>query len=1248
MDNKIFRFIFLSIFLLIYINMLYSQNNQDCVGAIAVCQSTYYQENSYSGVGSVNDIPSGLSCPTTCMSAGERNSVWYTFQVQTAGWIDFRIQPIGSDDYDWALFNLATHSCSDLTNTTLLPSMEVSCNWSSETGTQTGANGLSNNTGVDCADASAVPNNPRVWGNVGEIYYLNVSNYSSSSDGYNLNFTNSTATIFDVTPPSFTGINTNIACGSTTITVYFSENVLCSSVNPADFNIVSADGTTHTVTSISGQACSQGGSSENEYVLTVTPAITSGGTYTISLVGPISDACGNVANTASFEFFINQVFCSVVNTVNPDCGVNNGAITVVGNSGSGSYTYTWNTTPVQTGASATGLGAGSYTVTVQDGACHSECNVTLTSGNPPTIATSTTPATCGANNGTATATPTGAPPYTYTWSTTPAQTDSIATGLAPGSYTVTVNDANSCPATASVTISASASPQISNIAVVNAKCTDDNGSLTVNVTNGSTPYTYSWSTTPVQTGQTASNLPAGSYTVTVSDANSCTTTSSATVVFQPGPSITDQDITHSTCGSANGTITIYTNSGTAPLTTTWSTTPPQSGNTASNLLPGSYTVTVSDANSCTATATYTINDNPGPQITSPIIVDALCGANNGSIQITVTGGTAPVTQAWSTSPVQTGTSITDLAPGSYTVTVTDGNSCTITQSFSVINVAGPTISNSSIQNATCSQSNGSISIVVNSTGSLTYAWSTTPTQTSQNLSNIPAGSYTVTVTDENNCTVTASFNVQNISGPSITNTSRQHATCGQSNGRASITVSGGTAPISYSWNTTPPQSTATATGLAQGTYIVTVTDGTGCTITSSFTIQDLAGPQITQIIKTDETCTGMNGSATVQYSGGNGIISITWSTVPPQTTATINNLASGTYNVTIRDTNNCTATSSVTIVNFPSPTIDGFTAQDELCDEQNGSIQVNYTGGTPPISFAWNTVPVQHNQTATNLIGGSYSVTITDVHNCTVQATWTIINHPKPTSLFSNIVMDTCIVGSGKVTAFAEGGSGVYSYIWNTEPAQNTESATGLFPGMYAVSISDGYCTIVDSILIIGIPGPNADFSLTPPLATLSNATIRFTDLTEPEIVSWKWHFGDGFTDNVQNPVHIYQNTGNYEVFMVVMDNHGCIDTAWGSVIIDVDFGIWIPNAFTPNEDGKNDRFGPRAVGFLERDYEMKIYDRWGQMVFETHDYYQQWDGTIKGSDIENNVIATYVYRIVIYDNLNKRHVLVGKLSLIY
>ncbi len=450
------------------------------------------------------------------------------------------------------------------------------------------------------------------------------------------------------------------------------------------------------------------------------------------------------------------------------------------------------------------------------------------------------------------------------------------------------------------------------------------------------------------------------------------------------------------------------------------------------------------------------------------------------------------------------------------------------------------------------------------------------------------------------------------------------------------------------WNTTPPQSTASATGLAQGTYIVTVTDASGCTITSSFTIQDLAGPQITQIVKIDETCTGMNGSATVQFTGGNGAIGITWSTVPPQTTATINNLSSGTYNVTIRDTNNCTATSSVTIVNFPSPTIDGFTAQDELCDAQNGSIQVNYTGGSAPFTYDWNTIPIQHSQTASNLVGGSYTVTITDVHNCTAQATWTIVNHPKPTSQFTNIVMDTCIVGSGKVTAFAQGGSGVYSYLWNTEPAQNIESATGLFPGVYTVAINDGYCTILDSIEIIGIPGPDADFTLTPPLATLSNATIRFTDLTDPQIVNWKWHFGDGFTDNVQNPVHIYQNTGNYEVFMVVKDNHGCIDTAWGSVIIDVDFGIWIPNAFTPNEDGKNDRFGPRAVGFIERDYEMKIYDRWGQMVFETHDYYQQWDGTIRGSDVENNVIATYVYRIVIYDNLNKRHVLVGKLSLIY
>ncbi|MGI6320757.1 MAG: PKD domain-containing protein [Bacteroidales bacterium] len=1232
---------FIFAILVIFINSSSAQNPQDCVGAITVCQDTYWQASTYSGIGNVNDIPSGYDCPITCMYGGEKNSVWYTFQVQQSGWLDFRIQPHINEDYDWALFNLTTHDCSALQNPTLLQQLEVSCNWTAQTGI-TGANSLSPNSGSHCVGSSGAPNNPRIWVNVGEIYYLNVSNWTGGS-GYKIDFTNSTAQIYDNTAPSFVGINTNIACGSNTITVYFSENVACSSVTPSSFEIIAEDGTQHTVTSVYSSNCSQGGAMDNEFVITVSPPITSGGTYNITLVEPLEDMCGNVSDDASFSFFIAHVSCEIVDFLNPDCGASNGAIQVQGVYGSGSYTYEWSHDPSLNSNFATDLAAGTYTVTIHDGACSSTCEITLDAGDIPELTTSSTPATCGAANGTASVNATGNDPFTYQWSTSPVQTTQTATGLSGGTYVVTVTDNNGCSATASVVVGASDDLDVS-LNANNSVCVDNSGSISTTV-NGEAPFSYSWSNGA--TSGTISNLPAGTYTVTVTDANSCTATASATIQHFPGPEIDNVDIVHANCGLENGYILIEPAMPAAlGIEFEWNTTPTQYSPGIQDLAPGSYTVTITDINGCSITETYTIDDNPGPEITQVDIEDANCGNADGSIEISYTSTADPTTISWNTNPPQSTNSISDLAPGTYEVIITDANGCTTTGAYSILNIPGPSISNSSITHATCGQSNGGVNIVINSTESLTYQWNSNPQQNTQNLSDVPAGSYTVTVTDEAGCSTTATYVVNNTSGPELSSTSFTNATCSNNNGSATINVSGGTNPISYQWNTTPAQTTNTASNLEAGTYVVTVTDGTGCTITSTYTISDLAGPTITSIDKIDEVCDGMNGSATVIYNGGNGNINIVWNTIPPQTTTTINNLDAGTYQVTIKDTNNCEAIETVTIINHAGPTIESFTSTDELCDEVNGSITVNYTGGIEPISFQWST---EHNtQTISNLTEGTYAVTITDQNSCTAQAIHTIVNHPKPDLEFTNIVMDTCLLSSGKVTAFVSGGSGVYSYLWDTEPAQNSSSATGLDPGTYIVVVSDGFCTISDTIEIIGIPGPDAAFNISPNIAPISHAEIRFTDMTEGEIETWHWEFGDGFQSTNQNPKYTYQNLGEYEVTMIVTDINGCIDTAYGTVLIDIDFNIWIPNAFTPNDDGKNDRWGPVAIGFSDKDYQMKIWDRWGMLVFETDNYYQRWDGSIRDRDVENDISTSYVYEIIIYDNMGKRHRFFGRVTLIY
>lgn len=504
---------------------------QDCVGAIPVCQSMYSETNSYTGTGNIIDYVGNSSCAIGLCVDPEVNSVWYTFQIQTTGVLDFRITPNGANtDYDWALFNLTNRNCSDLLNTSLYSQIIASCNSAYSYGT-TGANTLTPNTNSNCQGPStlngAPVNNKTLNVTAGQIFYLNIQNWSGTTAGYDLDFTNSTASIYDNIPPTLDSVNSNIPCGATTITVTFSENVLCNTVDPTDFTLTGPNGT-HTITGITGQVCSQGGNQENTYVMTISPPINSGGTYTLDLVGTITDLCGNIATSTSINFDVVQVICSVSSSIQPTCGASNGSATVTATQGSGNYTYEWSTTPLQTGLTASGLSAGSYTVTVHDGVCFSTCDVTLSSANGPVVTTSNTNSSCGLANGSASVSVTGNSPFTYAWSTNPTQTGANASSLAGGTYTVTVTDVANCTAVSQVVVGNSQALSLNTIKQ-NEKCQYRcDGQIEVQVLQGTAPYIYTWTGVNTTTSL-AENLCSGNYLVQVKDSMNCIASASINI-----------------------------------------------------------------------------------------------------------------------------------------------------------------------------------------------------------------------------------------------------------------------------------------------------------------------------------------------------------------------------------------------------------------------------------------------------------------------------------------------------------------------------------------------------------------------------------------------------------------------------------------------------------------------------------------------------------------------------------------------
>jgi hypothetical protein len=373
---------------------------------------------------------------------------------------------------------------------------------------------------------------------------------------------------------------------------------------------------------------------------------------------------------------------------------NNGSVRVTPGGGTSPYTYLWSPSS-QSGQTATNLTAGTYTVTVTDAnGCSNSSTATVTQ---PTVLTASgqtvTNVSCfNGNNGSARVTPGGGTsPYTYLWSPS-SQSGQTATNLTAGTYTVTVTDANGCSITSTATVTQPTALTASGQTVTNVSCFNgNNGSTRVTPGGGTSPYTYLWSPS-AQTGQTATNLIAGSYTATVTDANGCSITSTSTVTQPTSLTATGQTLTNVSCFNGNnGSTRVTPGGGTSPYTYLWSPSS-QSGQTATNLTAGTYTVTITDSHGCTITSTATVTQ-PGQLTISMSSANATCSScNNGSASASVTGGTSPFSYLWSPSGGSSATA-SNLLPGNYTCCVTDAHGCSVCAGVTVNfnNCTAPTI-----------------------------------------------------------------------------------------------------------------------------------------------------------------------------------------------------------------------------------------------------------------------------------------------------------------------------------------------------------------------------------------------------------------------------------------------------------------------------------------------------------------------------------------------------------------------------
>lgn len=872
-----------------------------------------------------------------------------------------------------------------------------------------------------------------------------------------------------------------------------------------------------------------------------------------------------------------------------------------------------------------------------------------------------TPTQWTANNDGRRYTPNGVNTYTVNWQNmttntsagTTASVNVCPTQTTTYQFTVTYTNCNNTTVTLSDQVIVNVSSLTVNMNPTNVSiCQGGNTQLNANAPGATT---YSWSPA---TGLSATNIanPVASptvtttYTLTATDASGCQGTGTVQVTVNP-----------MTTASAGADDTVCVGSfiqlnASGGTNYQWTADPSLSATNINNpnaspSTTTTYTVTVTDANGCIGTDQVTVYVAPSPLALNSTGLPATCnGSCDGQGIVIPNGGFQPYTFVWSSGG--TGPSEPNLCAGSYTITVTDIAGCTQQQTVSVTEPTAIALQTSSTT-ANCGQNDGSATVTPSGgTSPYTYSWSSGGNQPTEN--NLGAGTYTITVTDANNCTTQTTVVVPNTPGVTAQIPTFTDVICnGACDGTAGGNSVNGTGPYNYSWSS--GQNTQNASGLCPGTYTLTVTDANGCTSTETVTITEpplvTVTPPATQTI-----CIGQNAS--LQATGGGGVGNYVYDWQPGPMTGnpvSVNPVVTSTYTVTATDANGCvSAPSQVTVtVNpplavVPSPGVTICPGNSTTLTAVGGGGDGNFTYSWQPGGLNGSSVTVTPNATTT------YTVTVTD--GCgTPAATGTVTITVQGVNAVVFAATDPTSGCGPLCVTFANSTPNTASVLWNFGDNTTSTSASPVHcftTGTYNISltITDVNGCVGSSTLnnyVTVYPDPVADFTASPMVTTALAPNINFIDQSLGA-TAWSWTFGDVLSSGstLQNPSFTYQDTGTFMVELAIVNSFGCVDTIEYPIIVKEDYAIYVPNTFTPNGDGINDVFMPYGIGIDPDRFEMFIFDRWGNLIYQTRDITKGWDGKVQGHP-NLSQIDTYVWKITTYDPDGSRRRYVGHVNLI-
>lgn len=971
------------------------------------------------------------------------------------------------------------------------------------------------------------------------------------------------------------------------------------------------------------------------------------GIYTVTLIVEKGTQC---ADTTTYTFEILEPITFTVNVDSVDCsGAADGGADVLPTDGT--LDYLWST--AETSYAIDGLPIGPYWVEATNAiGCVDTQFFVVEEPDPLDVTYVLNEPSCfeGLDGSIQAIASGGVGPYTYEWYS-PAVSGDLLSSIGAGTYAVEITDANGCVEIFEVSLGEPQELELGAV-VEDVTCFGGNdGSITLIITGGTGAYSIDWLTLPYS-ASIINDLSAGDYPVEVTDENGCSASLTVTInqpdTFEVNLIVTQEEA----CSAGIGELLAGVIGGVGTLTYDWDPDV-AAGPTATGLTSGLYGVVVTDEDGCQAGSAIFLPDH----LTGEILVDDMtpvscAGGSDGTITVSMDGGSGPFDYNWSCACSETNVA-SGLSAGDYWLEVVDDNGCIDSLYFTIDELPELTLELLDKTDPLCHGDWTGAATVLAEGGTYPYSylWNTVPPLATPNPSGIPAGDYIVTVTDLNGCETSLDVSIVEPDPLYVHPAVLSSTLCyGDSSGVISAFPTGGTAPYEIYW--TDLMITAdTVFGVPAGLYDLTVTDANGCTADSTLKVSEYEHV-VASIVGDSAYCPGDMVDFFVMTNDLIGLYNYYWyvdgvyMSEGPFFSYEINDTVM--ISIALYSDAGCDPIFD-TIVTGPimhNPSnLNLIASPDTVCQGSEAELIALVDDMTDIASIYWNDPSLSGlgPHIVTPDAPTVYTVTLVNVCGDELSASAPVHVHMPPAAeIYADGLQGCDQVEVSFDFNYELGPYDLTDVSWSisgddyptVEPIVTFYGSGSIHAELY-LTFSNG-CTFKyeDMIGTTVFESPEADFYFNPDPAIQFEIT-EFVDISKGNPNYWEWYLEGSAISNEERPSWTFDELGEYTVMQIIEDHNGCRDTMVHVIEVIGDFTVYVPNVFTPDGNGLNNSFRPIMMDVLEEGYEFLIFNRWGEVIYQTNNLYDSWDGTYNGETVKDDV---YVWKVLVRDQQSQEH----------